>query len=253
MAAQYLLLFELALPSGSDLSHLVNFNKSVSRVTLGLNEMTNEDVRQLDNRAQAWMAANWPAEMQTTGTGVPVMFARIAQRNFKAMLWGNLITFTLVELIFVLAFRHWRIGAISLIPNFAPMLMGFGLWGLLVGQVGMSLAVVVSLTLGIVVDDSIHFLARYMQGRRDRGLEPDHAVRHAFGDVGSALWITTATLAAGFACLSASSFLLSAHLGMLTVLIIVLALIADFLLLPALLLWFDRGAPDPPAGARPSG
>lgn len=253
MAAQYLLLFELALPSGSDLSHLVNFNKSVSRITLGLNEMTNEDVRQLDNHAQAWMAANWPAEMQTTGTGVPVMFARIALRNFKAMLWGNLITFTLVALIFVLAFGHWRIGAISLIPNFAPMLMGFGLWGLLVGQVGMSLAVVVSLTLGIVVDDSIHFLARYMQGRRDRGLEPDNAVRHAFGDVGSALWITTATLAAGFACLSASSFLLSAHLGMLTVLIIVLALIADFLLLPALLLWFDRGAPDPPAGARPSG
>jgi uncharacterized protein len=245
MAAQYLLLFELALPSGSDLSHLVNFNKSVSRVTLGLNEMTNEDVRQLDSRAQAWMAANWPAEMQTTGTGVPVMFARIAQRNFQAMLWGNLITFSMVAMIFVLAFRHWKIGAISLIPNFAPMLMGFGIWGLLVGEVGMSLAVVVSLTLGIVVDDSIHFLARYMQGRRDRGLSPEGAVRHAFGDVGSALWITTATLTAGFACLSASSFLLSAHLGMLTVLIIVLALIADFLLLPALLLWFDRRSSTP--------
>lgn len=250
MAAQYLLLFELALPSGSDLSHLVNFNKSVSRVTLGLNEMTNEDVRQLDNRAQTWMAQHWPAEMQATGTGVPVMFARIAQRNFQAMLWGNLITFSLVALIFILAFRHWRIGAISLVPNFAPMLMGFGLWGLLVGEVGMSLAVVVSLTLGIVVDDSIHFLARFMQGRRDRGLSPEGAVRHAFGDVGSALWITTATLAAGFACLSASSFLLSAHLGMLTVMIIVLALIADFLLLPALLLWFDReGKPSLPMSA----
>lgn len=250
MAAQYLLLFELALPSGSDLSHLVNFNKSVSRVTLGLNEMTNEDVRQLDNRAQTWMAQHWPAEMQATGTGVPVMFARIAQRNFQAMLWGNLITFSLVALIFILAFRHWRIGAISLVPNFAPMLMGFGLWGLLVGEVGMSLAVVVSLTLGIVVDDSIHFLARFMQGRRDRGLSPEGAVRHAFGDVGSALWITTATLAAGFACLSASSFLLSAHLGMLTVMIIVLALIADFLLLPALLLWFDReGKPSLPVPA----
>ena len=249
MAAQYLLLFELSLPSGSDLSHLVNFNKSVSRVSLGLNEMTNEDVRQLDSRAQAWMATNWPPEMHATGTGVPVMFARIAQRNFQAMIWGNLISFTLVALIFILAFRHWRVGAISLIPNFAPMLMGFGIWGLLVGEVGMSLAVVVSLTLGIVVDDSIHFLSRYMQGRRERGLSPEHAVRHAFGDVGAALWVTTATLAAGFACLSASSFLLTAHLGMLTVLIIVLALIADFLFLPALLLWFDRSPKASPSSS----
>jgi uncharacterized protein len=249
MAAQYLLLFELALPSGADLSHLVNFNKSVSRVTLGLNEMTNEDVRQLDNRAQAWMAEHWPPEMHATGTGVPVMFARIAQRNFQAMVWGNLITFTLVALIFTLALGRARIGAISLIPNFAPMLMGFGLWGLLVGEVGMSLAVVVSLTLGIVVDDSIHFLSRYQQGRRDQRLTPEAAVHHAFGDVGAALWITTATLAAGFACLAASSFLLTAHLGMLTVIIIVLALVADFLFLPALLLWFDRSSAALPSSA----
>jgi predicted RND superfamily exporter protein len=250
LAAQYLLLFELALPSGSDLSHLVNFDRSVTRVTLGLEPMSNEDIRQLDARAQAWMQAHWPPEMHSAGTGVPVLFARIAQRNFESMLLGNLVTFTAVALIFMLAFASWRTGLISLIPNFAPMLAGFGLWGLTVGEVGMSLAVVVSLTLGIVVDDSIHFLSRYSQGRRDLGLVPADAIRHAYRDVGAALWITTLALTAGFACLALSSFLLTAHLGLLTSVIIVLALAADLLFLPALLLWFDRSPTALPPAAR---
>lgn len=250
LSAQYLLLFELALPSGSDLSHLVNFDRSVTRLTIGLEAMSNEAIRQLDTRAQAWMAQHWPPEMRATGTGVPVLFARIAQRNFESMLLGNLVTFSAVGLVFVLAFASWRIGAISLLPNFAPMLAGFGLWGLLVGEVGMSLAVVVSLTLGIVVDDSIHFLARYSQGRKDLGLTPEQAIRHAYRDVGAALWITTLALTAGFACLALSSFLLTAHLGLLTSVIIVLALAADLIFLPALLLWFDRSPAASPSAAR---
>lgn len=250
LAAQYLLLFELALPSGSDLSHLVNFDRSVTRVTLGLEAMSNEEIRQLDARAQAWMATHWPPEMQATGTGIPVLFARIAQRNFESMLAGNVVTFCAVALVFMLAFASWRTGLISLIPNFAPMLAGFGLWGLTVGEVGMSLAVVVSLTLGIVVDDSIHFLARYSQGRKDLGLSPEAAIRHAYRDVGAALWITTLALTAGFACLALSSFLLTAHLGLLTSVIIVLALAADLIFLPALLLWFDRSPAASPSSAR---
>lgn len=240
LAAQYLLLFELSLPGGLDLSHLVNFDKSVTRLTVGLNDMSNEDIRLLDERARTWMQTHWPAQMHTTGAGVPILFARIAQRNFHSMLLGNLITFLLVSLIFIAAMRSWRLGLLSLVPNFAPMLAGFGLWGLLVGEVGMSLAVVVSLTLGIVVDDSIHFLARYTQGRRQLGLSPPDAVRHAYQDVGAALWITTAVLTAGFGILALSSFQLTAYLGLLTTFIIVLALAADFFLLPALLLWLDR-------------
>ena len=251
LAAQYLLLFEISLPAGEDIASLVNHDKSMTRLTLGLNEMTNDQIRALDLRAQQWMTAHWPSAMQATGTGVPVLFARIARRNFESMVSGNVITFLLVSAIFIMAFRSWRVGGISLIPNFAPMLAGFGLWGLLVGQVGMSLSVVVSLTLGIVVDDTIHFLARYNQGRQ-QGMTPPDAVRHAYRDVGAALWITTLALTAGFGCLSMSSFLLTAHLGMLATIVIVMALVADFLLLPALLLWFDRDTSPPRSSSSPA-
>ena len=250
LAAQYLLLFEISLPAGEDVSSLVNHDKSMTRLTLGLNNMTNDEIRALDLRAQQWMDDHWPPGMHAVGTGVPVLFARIARRNFESMVSGNLVTFALVSAIFILAFRSWRVGGISLIPNFAPMLAGFGLWGLLVGQVGMSLSVVVSLTLGIVVDDTIHFLARYNQGRQ-QGMTPPDAVRHAYRDVGAALWITTVALTAGFGCLSLSSFLLTAHLGMLATIVIVMALVADFLLLPALLLWFDRDRSSPSASPLP--
>lgn len=242
LAAQYFLLFEISLPAGSDLAHLVNLDKSVSRLTVGLEEMTNEDIRQLDLRAQAWMREHWPASMHAVGSGVPILFARIAQRNFESMVTGNLVTFAAVALIFMWTMRSRRRGLISLIPNITPMLCGFGLWALLVGEVGMSLAVVVSLTLGIVVDDTIHFLCRYDQGRRELRMNAEDAVRHAFSDVGSALWITSLVLIAGFGLLALSSFQITAHLGLLTTFIIALALAADFLMLPALLLWLDRSS-----------
>ena len=240
LAAQYLLFYEMSLPSGVDLTHLVNLEKTATRVTVQLHTPGSDKVRELADRADAWQAANWPAAMQTAGSGVSVMFANIALRNFSSMLVGTAIAFAVICLLLLAAFRSLRLGAVSLVPNLAPALAGFGLWGYLVGQVGMSLSVVVSLTLGIVVDDTIHFLSRYARARRELNMNAEDALREAFASVGVALWITSAVLVAGFAVLATSDFALTADMGVLAGLIVVLALLADFLLLPPLLLWLDR-------------
>jgi predicted RND superfamily exporter protein len=116
--------------------------------------------------------------------------------------------------------------------------MAFGLWGLLVGQVGLALSVVTGITLGIVVDDTVHFLSKYLRARREQGKPVAEAVRHAFATVGTALWVTSLVLVLGFLVLALSNFELNAGMGLLTALTIALALAADFLLLPALLLRF---------------
>ncbi len=247
LAAQYLLFYEMSLPSGVDLSHMVNLEKSALRLTVQLRTLGSGDVRRFDEKVAAWQRAHWPEAMHARGTGISMMFANIALRNFSSMLVGTAIAFTIICVLLFRAFGSLRLGLISLVPNLAPALAGFGLWGYLVGQVGMSLSVVVSLTLGIVVDDTIHLLSRYARARRELGLDAAGAVREAFASVGVALWITSCALAGGFAVLACSNFALTAHLGQLSGLIVVLALAADFLLLPALLIWFDRG----PAGARP--
>ena len=86
---------------------------------------------------------------------------------------------------------------------------------------------------GIIVDDTIHFLSRYLAARRE-GLPAPEAVRSAFRRVGRALWTTTAVLALGFLVFASSGFEVSWALGILVSITLVVALFADFLLLSRL-------------------
>jgi len=121
-----------------------------------------------------------------------------------------------------------------------PAIMAFGLWGLLVGEIGLASSVIAATSLGIIVDDSVHFLSKYLRARREQGASPEDAVRYAFATVGRALWVTSAVLIAGFGTLALSAFEVNESLGLLTALAILAALVADFLLLPPLLLAIDK-------------
>ncbi len=117
--------------------------------------------------------------------------------------------------------------------------MSIGLWGYLVGDIGLASAVVVAIGFGIIVDDTIHFLTRYRSARR-QGLPSIEAVRYSFRTVGRALTTTTAILSLGFLVFAFSRFEGSWALGLLVMFAIVFVLLADFLLLPPLLMAIDR-------------
>jgi len=111
---------------------------------------------------------------------------------------------------------------------------------LLVGQVGTAAATVTATALGIVVDDSFHLLTKFLRGRREKGFGQEDALRYAFRKVGPAIMTTTMILTVGFSVLAVSTFKVNAEMGLLTTITIVLALIFDFLFLPALLLLGKR-------------
>ena len=238
LASQYLLLYELSLPFGSDLNNRIDVAKSKTRMTVVLRDTTSKDQRALDARARTWLAANAP-EMATEASGVTIVFAHLSQRNVESMLSGTIAAMAIVSLILILVFRSLRLGLVSLVPNFIPAAASFGLWGFLVGQVGLAASVVTAMVFGIIVDDTIHFMSKYADARRE-GLDPPEAVRAAFRTVGHALWTTSAILALGFLVFASSGFELSWALGLLTAITIGFALIADFLLLPPLLMALDR-------------
>ena len=189
------------------------------------------------------------------------MFSHIGMRNIISMLSGTAIALVLISLILVVALRSIKFGALSLLPNLAPALMAFGAWGILVGEVGLAVSVVVAMTLGIVVDDTIHFLSKYLRARKERGMNAEDAIRYAFNTVGVALTVTTVVLVAGFLVIAQSNFKVNAEMGLLTAITIAIALIVDFLFLPALLLLVDgdkktkKSAPVNPASvnAAPQG
>ncbi len=238
LAAQYLLLYELSLPFGSDLNDRIDIAKSATRMTVVIRNVSSKGQRQLDQRAQAWLLANSP-DLATEATGVSIIFAHLSIQNIVSMLRGTITAMALISLILILVFKSVRIGLVSLVPNFIPAAMSFGLWGYLVGTIGMAASVVTAIAFGIVVDDTIHFLSKYLKARRE-GKHASDAVRSAFRTVGRALFTTTAVLAAGFLVFAASGFELSWALGFLVSITIVFALAADFLLLPPLLIAIDR-------------
>ena len=240
LAAQYLLLYELSLPFGQDLNNRLNVDKSATRMIVFLKDTTAREQREMDARARVWLKDNGPPPMFTYGSGLSIIWAHISKRNIESMLGASFGALILISAILILALRSFRLGFISLIPNLAPAFMAFGIWGLLVGQVGLGLSVIASLTIGIVVDDTIHFLSKYLRARREENMDPTDAVRYAFNTVGTAMWVTTLALVAGFAVLTASGYNVNAQMGLLSAITISLALFLDFFFLPALLLMMDH-------------
>ena len=239
-AAQYLLLYELSLPYGLDLNDRINIDKSATRITATLGDVDSIQTKRLLDASNVWMQENLPEWMQTSPTSAQVMFTYISDRNVENMITGTIVAIAAIAVILMLSLQSFQLGLLSLIPNGLPILATFGAWALLVGEVGFSVATVASISLGIIVDDTVHLLSKYVRARREREGTAADAIRYAFKSVGVAIFVNTVILSIGFLVLLTSSFKVNADMGLLTALAIAFALILDFLFLPALLLLMDR-------------
>lgn len=238
LAAQYLLLYEMSLPFGLDLNNQVDIDKQSTRLSVTLKTISTQEMLAYETRVSDWMKANTP-DIYTVGASPSLMFAHIGMKNINSMLIGTTVALLFISLILMFALGSFRYGLLSLIPNLVPAGLAFGLWAVIDGEIGLALSIVTAMSLGIVVDDSIHFLSKYIRARREKGLNAEDAVRYAFSTVGVALWVTSIALVGGFLVLSTSSFELNAGMGLLTSIVIAFALITDFLLLPSLLIKLD--------------
>lgn len=241
LAAQYLLLYEMSLPYGLDLNNQIDVGKSATRLTAILANINSGAMKDLKWRAENWLAANAPPRMQSSGgTSINLIFAFLTKRTFDSMFWGTGLAFILISLCLVVALRSVKMGLVSLIPNIIPAVIAFGIWALINGELGMFAASVTATALGLIVDCTVHFLSKYLRGKREKGLHAEDAVRYAFSMVGTALWVSSLVLIVGFSSLMLSDFDMNSKMGALTALIIAVALVTDFLLLPVILLYVDK-------------
>jgi predicted RND superfamily exporter protein len=236
LSAQYLLLYELSLPYGLDLNDRINIDKSATRVTATIEQATSTETKAFFTNVDNWMRDNLPSYMHAKPTSAAVMFTYISERNMQNMVVGTILAIAAIALIMMFALRSVRLGTLSLVPNGLPILTTFGAWALLVGEVGFSVATVASISLGIIVDDTVHFLSKYVRARDEKFLNVEDSIRYAFRNVGVAIVVNTIILTAGFIVMTTSAFKMNVDLGLMTILSIVGALVLDFLFLPALLL-----------------
>lgn len=237
--AQYFLLYELSLPYGASLNDQVSVSRSSSRVTAVLRHVTSSDIRALNDKATAWLDQNVPTEMQTRGISLNVLFAELSGVNIRSMILSTIVSILIIAVVVGLALRSPVYGALSILLNILPSVVGFGLWGLLYQQIGLAASVVTAMTIGLVVDDTIYFLIMY-QAARHKGMSAEEAINHVFATVGVAMLVITASLTIGFGTLVFSGFEVNRSLGAMTAVVIMSNLFIDWLMLPPLMRIMDR-------------
>lgn len=240
LAAQYLLLYEMSLPQGLDLQTYLSYDKSASKLSVSMSSLPSNEFIALQKRAYEWLQNNTPEVMHYEGAGVSLMFSHIGKRSMISSIHGAVVALVLISFVLLFALRSFRLGIISLLPNLLPAGVGFGLWALYSGDIGMTLAGVLAVTMGIVVDDTVHYLSKYRRAIKELKMNAEEATRFAFHNVGVALWVTTFVLASGFLVMVFATFKPNVDTGLLSATIIVVALVLDFLLLPPLLMRFAK-------------
>lgn len=239
LAAQYQLLYELSLPFGLDLNNIINVNKSALKITAVIKGQKAQQLLEIEERAETWLHSNLPG-LASPAAGISLMFAHLGQKNISSMISGSLLALVLVTLTLMLALKSIRYGIISLIPNALPAMIAFGIWGIILAEVNVAVAVVFSFTLGIIVDDTVHFLTKYLRSKRDIHSDTHKSVEYAMSIVGKPIIVTSFVLGCGFTTLAMSDFNVNAYMGAMVAITIFLALVLDLILLPILLLKLDK-------------
>lgn len=239
-ASQELMLYEMSLPVGLDLNDRIDVARSSTRVSVTLRDLSSRELLRFKGRSEMWLQANTPPAMHAHATSPVIIFTTLSQENTKSMMAGNLASLLLISACLMVALGSWRLGLLSIVPNLLPILFGYGLWSLLFSEINIVASIAGTVCLGIIVDDTIHFLTKYRLARTADGKAPSEAIRSTLVSVGPALISTTLVLFFGFGVLTQSGFQMNSDLGLLVVLVVGFALLHDLLLLPALLSFAER-------------
>ena len=216
-------------------------NRDFSMVTLIINAipMSNQELIDLDVKLSTAFNDFFDTAELVHGSGL-LLFSRMDELVTVELLQGYSLSLLLITLCLVIGLRSVYFGILSVIPNLIPATIVFGLWALLVGQLDPFVMMLFSISIGLVVDDTVHILSHYLSGRKN-GLDQPAAIRQSITVAGPALTITTLVLALGTTILIMANTLYFQQSAKLLVPIVVLALVLDLFYLPTILKRFDRG------------
>ncbi|MBV1883241.1 MAG: MMPL family transporter [Pseudomonadales bacterium] len=238
LASQYMLLYEFSLPAGHDLSRDINHDRSALKLTVTVNELTSKQLIVLENRINKWMNENMP-EFNQKMTGLRLIFAHAGLNTTYDLLVGAGVTLLVITLLLVVGLSSLRYGLLSIIPNLFPAAVVFGFWYLLVGRIDGNVAILLSISIGLVVDDTVHLLSKYIEAR-SRGESPNQAIQYAFTTAGVAIFVTTFAIGLGVLVLLNSSWVPMQYVAKMLSSIVFVALILDLFLLPSILFAMER-------------
>ena len=235
----YLVGYQLVQEIEPHLEPIFDPEYTTVRVVVGTSNLSNVQLLELNQRIEAWHSNNINPDYRVLHGSNTILYARLNDTISRQLLEGFTVSFLLITLTMLVGLRSVRYGLISIAPNLLPPAVVFGVWGLFVGQLSPYILMLFSISIGLVVDDSVHVLSKYMAARK-AGKNPDEAVRYSLDKAGSAITITTAALAMGTFILVFSNTYYYQNVALMLTPIIVVALLLDVLFLPPLLVKLDN-------------
>ncbi len=242
---QFLRLFQPELVAG-----FWNQDRDVMRIIVQVGEVRGtKEKLQLVHAIESRARERFP---RARLAGVAILLTYLV----KSLLADQWITFGLavaaIVVTLMLAFRDWRLGLIALIPNAAPILIVVGVMGWAGLKVNVATAMLASVSMGLAVDFSIHYLYRFQHERR-AGKSFGEAIRDAHGSVGLAMVLANIALVAGFSTLVISEFIPTVHFGLLVSVAMLGGLAGNLIALPILLRLIYSNTDDVQVVSSPAG
>ena len=232
LVSQELLLFE---NSGSDdLEDVVDSQFSKARVTIKLPWTDAVKAVQVEQHVQKVFTETFPDDtVEVTGM-IPLLINTFDQA-IRSSVRSYLIAFVLISFMMMLILRSVRLGLLSMIPNLTPIILGLLIMYVADIPLDMFTLLIGSIAIGLAVDDTIHFMHNFMRYYHETHNSAE-AIRHTFFTTGKAMLITTIVLSLGFYSYMMAQMISVQNFGLLTGSVILLALMADLLLAPALMI-----------------
>jgi uncharacterized protein len=232
--AQYFLSYELSLGVGQSTRGLIDADHRNARISLLLGDVSMRDIRELDESIKHWAEKNVLADqIVVTGEGIPTAY--LSSESIREMSIGILVSVFASALLVGLYFRRVSICIMIFCATVVPILAGFGIWGWISSDIGMAATLVIAITLGVVVDDTIHLTYRYVDSTKNLDLTPWGAIAYSVHKTGTAIVVTSVAIVAGLLVLLGSEFRMNSMFGICSSMVITLALLYNLTLAPALL------------------
>jgi predicted RND superfamily exporter protein len=235
----YLVGYQLIQEIEPHLEPIFSSDYSAIRLVVGTSNLSNRELLGFNDTIEQWIAANLNPAYTVKHGDNSIVFARMNRSVSVELMQGFTLSFILITLTLLVGLKSVRYGLLSIVPNLFPATIVFGFWGLFVGELSPYVLMLFSISIGLVVDDSVHILSKYISARRE-GQPPESAAQYSLVKAGPAITITTLSLSLGTVILIFSSTFYFQNVAKLLTPIILVALLLDLLFLPPLLVKFDK-------------
>ena len=215
------------------LTRFMNSDFSKANIVLLTHISSSREFLQIRESTLAYAEQNFSKDLSWEVTGLGIAIAASSHQVTIGQIKSLSITMILVFGTMFILFLSSKVGLIAIIPNLFPIIINFGIMGWLGIELSLVTSLIASIAIGLAVDDTIHYLARYNQEFR-KDLDDERAIRDTLHHVGRPITFTTITICVGFSVLLFSSFKPTAIFGVMMVITSLSALVGDLILLPSL-------------------